>query len=227
MHIYAPAGEKGIGFKSVFTVANEVHISSGPYTFHFDRTAQLGMITPVWGSAYPRRRGWTTFHLRLAPSENGTDLSAQLSGLRPTLLLFLRQLRSLNVIAPGVAQHGALQIRREDGPGDDLVSLERIRDGERTVERYVLVRHLARTPSQEPGREGIEQSEIMLAFPVTESGEPVIEMQEVHAFLPLRCYGFNVSPLLYGCIYITFSLGTVHRTGRLHHLGQQRGRSGR
>lgn len=227
MHIYAPAGEKGIGFKSVFTVANEVHISSGPYTFHFDRTAQLGMITPVWGSAYPRRRGWTTFHLRLAPSENGTDLSAQLSGLRPTLLLFLRQLRSLNVIAPGVAQHGALQIRREDGPGDDLVSLERIHDGERTVERYVLVRHLARTPSQEPGREGIEQSEIMLAFPVTESGEPVIEMQEVHAFLPLRCYGFNVSPFLYGCIYITFSLGTVHRTGRLHHLCQQGGRSGR
>ncbi|KAF8267008.1 hypothetical protein EI94DRAFT_1731509 [Lactarius quietus] len=184
-------GEKGIGFKSVFTVANEVHISSGPYTFHFDRTAQLGMITPVWGSSYPLKDGWTTFHLRLAPSENGTDLSAQLSGLRPTLLLFLRQLRSINVTVPGAAQHGALQIHREDGPGEDLVSLKRIDDGVLRVEKYVLVRHLAKTPAQEPGREGVEQSEIMLAFPVTEAKEPVIEMQEVHAFLPLRCYGFN------------------------------------
>ncbi|KAI9442847.1 hypothetical protein BJY52DRAFT_1317492, partial [Lactarius psammicola] len=149
------------------------------------------MITPVWGSAYPPRRGWTTFHLRLAPSEKGTDLSAQLTGLRPTLLLFLRQLRVLNVTVPGVARHGALQMLRRDGPGDDLVSLERIDDGELKVERYVLVKHLAQTPAQEPGREGVEQSEIILAFPVTETGEPVIEKQEVHAFLPLRYYGFN------------------------------------
>ena len=195
--IYALLGEKGIGFKSVFTVANEVHISSGPYSFHFDRTAELGMITPVLGSAYPPRRGWTTFHLRLAPSENGTELSAQLSGLRPTLLLFLRQLRALTVTIPGTARGGALQMRRKDGPGDDLVSLERISDGKRSVERYVLVRHLAQTPAEEPGREGVEQSEIMLAFPVTETGEPVTEMQEVHAFLPLRCYGFNVSFFLW------------------------------
>lgn len=154
------------------------------------------MITPVWGSEYPPRRGWTTFHLRLAPTENGTDLSAQLSDLRPTLLLFLRQLRALNVTVPGATQHAALQMRRSDGPGDDLVSLERIDDGESKIERYVLVRHLAQTPSQEPGREGVEQSEIMLAFPVTETREPVIEKQEVHAFLPLRCYGFNVCLLL-------------------------------
>jgi hypothetical protein len=56
-------------------------------------------------------------------------------------------------------------MRRTDGPGDDLVSLERIHDGERKVERYVLVSHLAQTPAQEPGREGVEQSEIVLAFP--------------------------------------------------------------
>ena len=186
-------GEKGIGFKSVFTVANEVHISSGPYSFYFDRTAQLGMITPVWGSAYPARPRWTTFHLRLAPSENGADLSARLSGLPSTLLLFLRQLRSLTVTVPGAARHRNLQILREDGPGDNFVLLKRTDDGELKVEGYVLVRHFARTPPDETGREGIEQSEIALAFPVTESGVPVIGMQDVHAFLPLRCYGFKVS----------------------------------
>jgi hypothetical protein len=158
------------------------------------------MITPVWGSSYHHTPGWTTFHLRLAPSENGTDLSAQLSGLRPTLLLFLRQLRSLTVTVPGAAKHRALEIYREDGPGDDIVSLMRVDDGKVNTERYVLVRHLARTPDQEPGREGVEQSEIMLAFPVSATGEPVIEMQEVHAFLPLRRYGFNVSVVLVVCV---------------------------
>jgi hypothetical protein len=164
------------------------------------------MITPVWGSAYPPRPGWTTFHLRLAPSENGTDLSAQLSGLRPTLLLFLHQLRALTVTVPGAARHRALKISREDGPGDDLVSLMRVIDGKINRERYVLVKHVAMTPDQEPGREGIEQSEIMLAFPVSETGEPVIEMQEVHAFLPLRRYGFNVSVVRVVCVDVCLIL---------------------
>ena len=154
------------------------------------------MITPVCGSAYPPKPGWTTFHLRLAPSENGTDISAQLRVLRPTLLLFLRQLRSLNVTVKGAAQYSALQISREGEPENDLVSLlKRMDGGELKVERYMLVRKFAQTPAQEPEREGIELSEIVLAFPVTETGDAVIRTQDVHAFLPLRCYGFNVSLL--------------------------------
>ena len=178
------------------------------------------MITPVWGSAYPPTPGWTTFHLRLAPSENGSDLSTQLSDLRPVLLLFLRQLRSLVVTLPGAAGHRALKIYREDGPGDDLVSLTRVDDGQVSVEKYLLVKHVARTPGREPGREGVEQSEIMLAFPVSETGEPVIKMQDVHAFLPLRRYGFNVSVVSFGLRYmynITF-LGAVHYPGGFYHL---------
>lgn len=41
-------GEKGIGFKSVFKVADQVWITSGPYSFKFDATKPLGMIAPVW-----------------------------------------------------------------------------------------------------------------------------------------------------------------------------------
>jgi hypothetical protein len=73
-----------------------------------------------------------------------------------------------------------------------MVSLERILNGTRDVERYILVRHIAQTPVEEPGREGVEESEIVLAFPVTENQEPVMKQQDVHAFLPLRCYGFKV-----------------------------------
>ena len=189
--IHAYAGEKGIGFKSVFTVADRVYVTSGPYSFYFDKTEPLGMITPVLSSRYPVVRGWTTFHLHLALSENGNDLSAQLRDVRPTLLLFLRQLRALSIITPGVTPR-SIEVKRTDDDDRDMVSLERVQNGVREVERYVLVRHLAQTPDGEPGRENVRESEIVLAFPVTETQEPVMKKQEVHAFLPLRCYGFKV-----------------------------------
>jgi hypothetical protein len=191
LHRYA--GEKGIGFKSVFTVADQVYITSGPYSFHFDKTAPLGMITPILGFRYPAVPGWTTFHLHLAPSENGGDLSTQLRDVRPTLLLFLRQLRILDITIPGAT----LEVRRTDDDDRDMVSLERIQNGTRDVERYILVRYLAQTPIGEPGREDVKESEVVLAFPVSKNQEPVMKKQDVHAFLPLRCYGFKVCFLVW------------------------------
>ena len=182
----------------MFTVADKVYINSGPYSFYFDKTAPLGMITPTLGSKYPAIDGWTTFHLHLAPSENGNDLSAQLYDVQPTLLLFLRKLRALSITIPAVPPRNAIdiEVRRTDDVDRDMVSLERIQDGDHSVERYVLVRHLAQTPVGEPGRENVKESEIILAFPVTEAREPVEKNQDVHAFLPLRCYGFKVcSPI--------------------------------
>ncbi|RYP75521.1 hypothetical protein DL771_002406 [Monosporascus sp. 5C6A] len=40
-------GEKGIGFKSVFKVADVVHIASGSYEFKLDRNEPIGMILPI------------------------------------------------------------------------------------------------------------------------------------------------------------------------------------
>jgi hypothetical protein len=193
--LYPYPGEKGIGFKSVFTVADQVYISSGPYSFHFDKTAPLGMITPILGSRYPAVRGWTMFHLHLAPSENGNDLSTRLRDVRPTLLLFLRQLRVLRITIPGSGF--TLEVRRTEDGDPDMLSLERILNGKRDVERYILVKHTAQTPVGEPGREDVKESEIVLAFPVTENQEPVMKQQEVHAFLPLRSYGFKVCYLVW------------------------------
>ena len=131
--------------------------------------------------------------MHLAPSENGNDLSTQLRDVRPTLLLFLRQLRVLSITIPRIT----LEVRRTDDGDRDMVSLERILNGTRDVERYILVRHIAQTPVEEPGREGVKESEIVLAFPVTDNQEPVTKQQEIHAFLPLRCYGFKVYLLVW------------------------------
>jgi hypothetical protein len=127
--------------------------------------------------------------LDLAPSENGNDFSTRLRDVRPTLL-FLRQLRVLCVTIPGPGF--TLEGRRTDDGDPDMLSLERIPNGKKEVEIYILVRHVAQTPVGEPGREDVKESEIVLAFPVTENQEPVMKQQEVHAFLPLRCYGFKV-----------------------------------
>jgi hypothetical protein len=215
MRVHLYVGEKGIGFKSVFTVANRVYITSGPYSFYFDKTAPLGMITPALDNTYPPVRGWTAFHLHLAPSENGNDLSAQLRDVSPTLLLFLRKLRALSIAIPRVN----IEVRRTDDVDRDMVSLERIQDGKITVERYVLVKYLAQTPSEEPSREDVKESEIVLAFPVTNTREPVLENQNVHAFLPLRCYGFKVC-FLFGRILDRpkTCFKKVHHPGGLHHF---------
>jgi hypothetical protein len=153
------------------------------------------MITPALDSEYPSRHGWTRFHLRLAPTENGNELSVHLRDVRPTLLLFLRKLRALSITIPDAAPHSAIgiKVKRTDGPEDDMVTLERIEhDKYQKKEKYMLVKHLAKTSAHEPARENVTESEIVLAFPLTETQEPVMETQDVHAFLPLRCYGFNV-----------------------------------
>src|SRR5579863_3200270 len=149
MHIYTYVGEKGIGFKSVFTVADRVYITSGPYSFYFDKTAPLGMITPALDSKYPTERGWTTFHLHLAPSENGNDLSAQLGDVSPTLLLFLRKLRALSISIPRPHNGVNIEVQRTDDVDRNMVSLQRVQNGVHSVERYALVKYLAQTPSEE------------------------------------------------------------------------------
>jgi len=55
-------GEKGIGFKSFWKLANLIRISSGPYQFMFDRTKELGIITPILSDFPPTgipRRAYT------------------------------------------------------------------------------------------------------------------------------------------------------------------------
>jgi HSP90 family molecular chaperone len=51
-HATRYVGEKGIGFKSVFKVADVVWILSRGYSFKFDKNARLGMIAPV-GQTFP------------------------------------------------------------------------------------------------------------------------------------------------------------------------------
>ncbi|KAM5358865.1 hypothetical protein ACJZ2D_014924 [Fusarium nematophilum] len=68
-------GEKGIGFKSVFKVADVAWIRSGKYSFKFDRSEKLGMITPIWADPpFETTPGFTSIVLSLSKSCAVDDL---------------------------------------------------------------------------------------------------------------------------------------------------------
>ncbi|KAJ7643247.1 hypothetical protein B0H17DRAFT_460041 [Mycena rosella] len=180
-------GEKGIGFKSVFKVADTVFISSGPYKFSFDKHAELGMITPSFSEYCPGRQDWTQFTLQLSDTINRSELKSYLSDIDPTLLLFLRKLRALEINLGTIC---FVVVRKNLEP--NVVRLRRrLRNGPITSSRYLLVKKMVTTYLTEKKRPNISRTEIILAFPLKPEGGPRIKDQFVHAFLPIRKYGFS------------------------------------
>jgi hypothetical protein len=194
---------ESLGFKSVFKIADEVNISSGIYTFKLDRNQKLGMITPIWTPSLPVKTGWTNFDLLLKSSDSKA-LSAHLEGIKPSLLLFLRRLDCLTIKGPlGIfGKQVSIQIHRSVYHDNDagVVTLRKVEDGHSSTEKYFQVKGIAKTYPQEDRRKGISESVVVLAFPLTENEEPKIGAQDVHAFLPLRSYGFKV------CLHLPSSL---------------------
>ena len=80
-------GEKGIGFKSLFRVANEVWISSRQYKFKFDRRKELVMIAPLWDE-FPEATipGFTSFYMEIAADYDEDELVEDLVTFDPTHL---------------------------------------------------------------------------------------------------------------------------------------------
>lgn len=174
------------GFKSVFKVAEAVFISSGKFTFKFNKREELGMVIPVWDNSYPLDPEWTAFHLILSPDVDVNMLSARLSDIQPTLLLFLRKLRKLKVNVNGdIRNYERIDL------ADSITKLTQTRSPER---EYLVVKHTTKTVTLEPKREGVKESEVVRTFPVAPapSRHPIIAEQPVHAFLPIRTYPIPV-----------------------------------
>ncbi|KAH9928331.1 uncharacterized protein B0H18DRAFT_1118012 [Fomitopsis serialis] len=188
-------GEKGIGFKAVFVVAERVHVASREFTFRFDRDGPLGMINPIWDASYPSDPGWTTFRLNILHTIDINDLREQIRIIHPSLLLFLRRLRAIDIDVATTNQptdgNTKITISRIDELGN-VVRLECHENGCVTSSaKYIVFKQTTRTYTGEEKRRGIGESEVVLAFPVTADGEPEMGNQFVHAFLPVAKYGLN------------------------------------
>jgi hypothetical protein len=247
-------GEKGIGFKSVFKVARRVLIQSGDYSFTFTHSpgdVGMGMISPEWDDSADEApdEGWTRITLQLHEDAGAAtrhqDILKQLNELDNTMLLFLKKLRRIDVTIydkdDDELSSTALFINVNETTHTAVLTKRRSEAGEEpeTTKTYCHVtKHQAtgldksanRTYSAtEEATKSYEKAEVILAFPLTSGGVPVIEAQSIYAFLPVRRLGFKVGTFF--AFQFRFNLCSdlltlaVLDPNRLRYIGKPRRRS--
>ncbi|EEY19489.1 conserved hypothetical protein [Verticillium alfalfae VaMs.102] len=207
-------GAKGIGFKSVFIAAWKVAIQSGHFSFYFKHEKGdlgLGMVLPVWenqAAALPGPLTRMTLHLHEQGEAQELEhlrqtIFRQLSELQHTSLLFLRNLRQISVAF--YDEDGGLKSSKNFRVGDErdhTVLLETTStrsasgNGSQTStenKQYHVTRHMATNLSKSDNRDSANntEAEVVLAFPLTSDSQPLIEQQEIFAFLPIRESNFK------------------------------------
>ncbi|KAK7425103.1 hypothetical protein QQX98_000017 [Neonectria punicea] len=200
-------GEKGIGFKSVFMAAWKVHIQSNGFSFSFTHRkgdSGLGMVTPVWeetdevlGDCLTRI---TLFlHDSGDASTNARQLDIikqQFRELQDTILLFLRQLRKVKVsfhTDDAVDDNTTYSLH-----GSNPATIRKTTSTGEVDKKYHITKHMAHNiPRSEnrnysdDGERTDSTAEVVLAFPLTDTSEPIVDDQDVFAFLPMRPMGFK------------------------------------
>jgi hypothetical protein len=212
-------GEKGIGFKSTFMAAWKVEIQSGPFSFYFQHRegdSGIGMVTPIWFEPemdLPRPMTRTTLYLH----DNGNpgnlqtrrdDIIRQIFDLQGTALLFLQNLRKVNIVL--FDENGQIlrskQTTMVKSDRDSMVQLRTIESWDtistQTMTQFYVASHTAQNLAKNENRTYTEvedeskaysTAQVCVAFPMNDSDEPIIEAQELFAFMPVRKVGFHVS----------------------------------
>jgi hypothetical protein len=212
-------GEKGIGFKSTFMAAWKVQIQSGPFSFYFQHRegdSGIGMITPIWfepETDLPRPMTRTTLYLH----DNGNPgnlqsrrdgIIKQIFDLQGTALLFLQNLQRVNIVLfdeDGQTMRSK-QITMVKSDRDSMVQLCTIESrgtvSTQTMAHFYFASHTALNLAKNENRtytdaenkaKAYSTAQVCVAFPMNDNDEPIIEAQELFAFMPVRKVGFNVS----------------------------------
>ena len=197
-------GEKGIGFKSVFRVADIVWIRSGALEFQFDKRKRLGMVAPEWNrfEAHDAMDDQTMFCFKIPDERHRDAVLEDLMDLNSELLLFLRKLKAIEVhieTADG-KKETSFELLREDSELCDfrLVTLSYNTGGRNTsnyYEKFLLHRQTASDMPDMPAdscRFGVTDTDVAIAFPITDDIWPIIEDQWTFNYLPIRHYGLPV-----------------------------------
>ena len=202
-------GEKGIGFKSVFKIAQKVHIQSGPFSFAFSHTREddddgLGMITPYYEDAEELPMGVRTrMTLTLLDSTNVEELAYEFLTIPDTFLMFLSRLQRLSIelFLPDKTRTATQYSKREtkeNGLYTTFLAKTTRRGAEESASEhryYIMKSDLHDLPFDDARKDkegnSIDWATVILAFPVDEHDEPVVEQQHTYAFLPLRQIGFK------------------------------------
>ncbi|PYI08431.1 hypothetical protein BO78DRAFT_76396 [Aspergillus sclerotiicarbonarius CBS 121057] len=215
-------GEKGVGFKSVFGVAASVWIASRAYTFKFDPFSQAGMLVPIWEDPPDATRPeHTSMYLRLLPQTDETNVFHDLDLIGSKVLTFLRKLRELQLhIELQAGTRVSYNVTRQDLRSADGLQMTQLtftgaKYPARQQKAYVVCRYEIRGMPEEKKRPGHTDSELQLAFPVDDSGQPVLESQDVYSVLPVRSYGFTF--LLQGDFLLSTSREEISSSKEWNH----------
>jgi hypothetical protein len=210
-------GAKGIGFKSVFKIAQEVYIYSPPYSFRFDKGQELGMIIPIWVPEeevlVDSAKDCQTSILLLPPAAmDFTKHLDEFKAISPTLLLFLPKLERLEILIHEKQADGGELLTRRDlrsktNKTDKVITLtvDDTSFSHPKVYNYRKFTGRWKAWEGEEQREGVKTSEVILAFPIDNVEGSRLATQDVHAFLPIRDFGFTVSILSSSIPYINES----------------------
>ncbi|KAL4924172.1 uncharacterized protein BDV17DRAFT_301281 [Aspergillus undulatus] len=218
-------GEKGIGFKSVFMVAWKVHIQSREFSFSFCHRmgdSGMGMISPVWEETeevLPHPLTRITLFLHEGESDEAmarqreTTLQ-QFRELKATFLLFMKNIRRIDVrLYDGLEvevlstvfslkpqQEGRVELEQKTVLGEELQqSTQYYYTTKITVSNIPKSENRQYTEAELSNR-AYSATDVILAFPLTQDSMPLIEPQEVYAFLPVRNMGL---PFLIQADFVT------------------------
>ncbi len=181
-------GEKGIGFKSVFKVTDEPHIFSNGFQFKFSHIAKngnLGFIVPYWIDEIPELIDNNQTNIFLPLKEESKERLLKIKDIDPTFILFLKKLKRIEIINKCKNVQNVIIKLEENG-------LVRVSSTQGTS-YYKVTRKEFEVPSYIRGekRKDVEKTEIILAFEVSEAGNPIDSKQKVFSFLPTQNYGFK------------------------------------
>lgn len=231
-------GEKGIGFKSVFKVADEVFISSKGFSFKFDARTECGMITPQWMQPedlpFSRQEGCTQVYLRYKQHVQLQDLEQQLRDVHECLLMYLKKLRRLELsigseqLVFTMERLGTDQVRlvkttSRQGSVYNLNQLGPCGPSETmtTTQHYYIHTSFVTVTTDctlSVKRQSIDRTEVVLAFPTDPLGDFQVSEapQYVYAYLPLRTYGFMFQ--IQGDFLVPSSREDVHHGEKWNHM---------
>lgn len=209
-------GEKGIGFKSVFMAAYSVHILSGDFSFSFKHRnddSGMGMIQPIWEDSEDTLDGATRITLLLHDDDTEEEQEKQRSLIRrqfeeiqDTILLFMRNLEKIKIVFHDYQDDGnetthsiCYMIDRKDEKRVKVTKISSLKAPEETY--YHTIKHVGTNLSKNENRKysaeeeasrAYARGEVVLAFPISFFGVPILDNQWIFAFLPVKQMGFRV-----------------------------------
>lgn len=200
-------GEKGFGFKSVFKIADVVHVRSGFWSFRFENDTDdgLGMVTPLWTNTLQTasKHGGTRIRLEYCDSDEFSleEMISQFEQLPKSILFSTRQVSRLDVKFEDVlGRNDSISFCVTSDLDNDQIQIESIVTGtfeqpkSETAYFRVFEQEVAELPAHK--LRSSRESTIKIAFETDERGMPVVPArgQHVFAYLPIqRLEGLPVS----------------------------------